>query len=326
MTSVLPHRTLEKAPELRLVDLEVDGVPRPDLVEQHLERIDMTAAQDGGWKRVRLRMELIAPEDEIAALLDDGIEPRATVVARCAATKLRIAHQPTPGEDESRWDASFELFAHDLRDKVTIRGEVVADIDGRPARRIGTSVPWTLYSDETAVPPFEGTFQVRWSHFVGAERDPTIPEQAGSESFFVDLAGSVPAIHLNGDLDGLRELFSGGVERPPLEAALREAEMRRIATAAWTAAIGASAAAIRLNEETGSCELPETRWMADILRWSLPIIYPDVTEDEAVARVRKELVGSDAVITQVMIQLAVSSHMGAGKLLQKALKTQEVLT
>lgn len=317
MSVLLPHRTLEATPTLALAGLMVDGVERPDRVEPHLSRIDLSSEREGAWQHIQVDVALSAEDGKLAELMDEGVVPRATLVVYCVPTNLRLGRNLEATGVEGEWATTLELSAEVLRDKVSIYAELAADIDGRPARRIATTDPWDLYVDPAAVPPFEGTFQVKWSHF---ERDPGIPEQARSESFFIDLGAGVPLIHLNQDMDGLHELLSGGSDRPAMEIALREAEMRRIATAGWVGAIGASIAAIRVDEETGEHELPERGWMADVLRWSLPSIYPDVPSDEALVRIRKEYLGPQAPVVQAMVQLTMSRHMQAGKVLQAALK------
>jgi len=262
---------------------------------------------------------VFAPAGEIAELLDEGADPSVVLVISCSATNLRTA-LPLVASDavDGAWTGPLTLFAHDLRDKISMSAELVAELDGRPARRMATSQPWDLYVDPAAVPPFEGTFKVIWSHY---DQEPSIPGHAASESFFIDLGGSVPVVHLNADMEGLQQLMHGEAERPALELALRDAEMRRIATAAWTGAIGASAAAIRIDAETGEHQLPQKAWMADILRSSLPGIYPGVATDEAIRRIRQDLLGDEAAIIEAMIQLTVSRHMQAGKRLLRALKT-----
>lgn len=319
MTAVFPHRTLDGELDLRLDDLHVDNEPRTDCIEQHLRRIDLSAACDGAWRWLTASIDVYAPAGEIAELIDAGANPSVVLVISCSATNLRTA-LPLVASDivDGAWTGPLTLFADDLRDKVSISAELVADLDGRPVRRMATSEPWVLYVDPAAVPPFEGTFKVIWSHY---EQEQSIPDTAASESFFIDLGGSVPVVHLNADMEGLQQLMHGEAERPQLELALRDAEMRRIATAAWTGAIGASAAAIRVDAETGEHQLPEKVWMADILRSSLPGIYPGVATDEAVRRLRQDLVGDDAAIIEAMIQLTVSRHMKAGKVLTRALKT-----
>ena len=324
MTAVFPYRTLDGELDLRLDSLHIDGDSRPERMEQHLRRIDLSAKRDSSWRWLTADVEVFAPSGEIAEFLDDDTTPSVVLVVACPSTNLRTALplvQSTAVEDA--WTGPLTLFADDLRDKVSIYAELVADLNGRPARRLATSESWNLYVDPAAVPPFEGTFKVIWSHFA---EDPSIPDTASSESFFIDLGGSIPVVHLNYDMDGLQELLQGADDRPLLELALRDAEMRRIATAAWTSAVGASAAAIRVDSETDEHELPEKGWMADILRWSLPGIYPGVPTDEAVRRIRQDLVGHGAAITEAMIQLTVSRHMEAGKLLQKTLKANEVGT
>jgi hypothetical protein len=313
----LPHEALTNAPILRVDDLLVDGAERPERIEDHLNRIDLTQAR-GEWRALQLVVSAAADDGEIASLLDQGVEPRATVVVSCPSTNLRLGFPLTRVDTDSEWSTTFNLVLDDLRDEATISAEITADLGGRSARRLGTSQPWHVFVDESAVPPFEGTFRVRWSHFT---REQAIPEEAASESFFVDLGGAVPSVHLNQDMDGLYELLAGGADRPAMELALRDAEMRRIATAAWVGAIGTSAAAIRIDPETDEHDWPERPWMADVLRWGLPSIYPTTTADEALKKFRAELLGPQAAVVQGMIQLTVSRQMQAGKLLRGVLKS-----
>jgi hypothetical protein len=322
MTAVLPHRTLEGLVELRIEAVALDGAPRTDRVEGHLQRIDLTGLGAPGWQKLSFEARADAPENDVARFLDEDVALKTVLVISNSTTNLRVATpmERDEGEGDSSWTTVIELDADDLRGKVDIYAEVSADLDGRPARRVGQSSTWDLYVDEAARPPFAGTFQVHWSHFSGAERNPAVPEHAATESFFVDLASTTPAIHLNKDIDGLPELLEGDDQRPDLERALRDAEMRRIATAAWTAAIGAAAASIRIDPDSGEHEFPDVEWRADILRWGLPLIYPTVSSGEGLKRIRQDVLGDQADVTQALIQLAVSRHMRAGELLQTALK------
>ncbi|HEX5925560.1 MAG TPA: hypothetical protein VFY45_17130 [Baekduia sp.] len=320
MTPVVPHRTFGGELPIRLAELHLDGTPRQDLVEDHLRRVDLSDVL--GWTVARFQLEVTAPEDEAAAMLDDGLVLEPLVIVSCTRTNLRKAVRPilraeSSEDSEAQWRFVVDLDADEARDKVEVSAEVTADIDDRPARRLGRSATWDIYTDAVARPPFEGTFQVRWSIFTGPGRDPSIPERAASESFFLDLTSSVPQVHLNKDFDGLYPLLAGGDSRAEV-GALRDSELRRIATAAWTSAIGAATAAIRVDEDDNH-ELPPVEWKADILSWCLPVIYPEIPLDEALRKIRTDSMGEDAATTQALIQLAVSQRMQAGRQLARSL-------
>ena len=212
-------------------------------------------------------------QGEVAAFVDDGLELTCTVVVSCVGTFLRRGFVADADPAMSgRWTGVITLDAEELRGKADVVGHVSADMGHRPAP-VGAVRPLDAVFRRDRR-PFQGTFRLKWSHFSGPNKESAVPAEASSESFFLDLTGDAPAIFLNKDIDGLSELLEGDHGRPDLERALRDAEMRRIVAAAWTSAIGVAAASIRVDQQTGEHELPPSEWLAGVLRWSLPSIFP----------------------------------------------------
>ncbi|WP_022926729.1 hypothetical protein [Patulibacter americanus] len=320
MTTLLPHPTLNEPLDLSVDALTVDGVPRPEFLEGHLRHMDLSGAPQA-WRRVTFDVSARIQPADAAALVTGREDVRMVVRVACVATLVRYGFplERDPGEQD-HWRGAVTLDADDLRGKVAVECLLTGDVGGRPARRLGVSEPWALYADATVRPPFQGTFSVKWSAFEGDDRDTSVPEAAATESFFLDLTGETPIIHLNAGVDGLRQLLDGGDRVPPIERALRESEMHRIVAAAWTSAIAVSTAAINVDEETGEHRLPSIEWRADVLRWALPAVYPDKPLEEAMKQIRRDLDGEEAAVTHAMVQLAVSRHMKAGAQLRKSLK------
>src|SRR5262249_25103315 len=155
--------------------------------------------------------------------------------------------------------------------------------------------PWLLYFDEPDIPPIEGTLRVKWANFKGPAREECIPAGAETESFYVALEESPPVVFLNLDFPGLPDLLSDEPSRPEPEKALREAEYRRIATAAWTEVVNVAVAAIRPCEEGEEPRWPDQDWQEQALRSVLPQVYEDMSLPEALAKAHADFQGDGAL-------------------------------
>src|SRR4051794_29815474 len=96
MTALLPHRTLEEPPVLVLTELIVDGLERPERMEPHLSRIDLSADRDASWNQMQVSVSVSVEDGELAELLDSGMVPRATLVVYCTPTNLRLGRELEP--------------------------------------------------------------------------------------------------------------------------------------------------------------------------------------------------------------------------------------
>src|SRR5690348_2943308 len=118
MTAILPHDELETPPTVHLDELYVDGVERPEHVEEHLQRIDLTSGR-AEWRALQLSATVTADEGEIAALLDEGLEPRAVLVVSCPATNRRLGFALGGGAGDGDWATTIGLVLDDLSEKVS---------------------------------------------------------------------------------------------------------------------------------------------------------------------------------------------------------------
>jgi hypothetical protein len=273
------------------------------------------------WNELALKVHVAGPADEIAAFDEQRREPSVTAVAFCRKTNARQAVALERSSlDPSRWTGTLELARENFREKVTLTAILTGQVDGLPARWLAASDEWQLYFDEPTVPPIEGTLRVKWAHFKGDHREPVVPDDAADEPFYVALEEKPPIVLLSKDFKWLPGLLSDKPGRPAGERALRDAEYRRIATAAWTEVFNVSVASIRQPEdEDAEPEWPEEDWQEQALRSLLPLIYPSLTESEALTQAYRDFQGDGALTLQALSQIAVSKEIGAGRSLRRNL-------
>jgi hypothetical protein len=322
MQAIYPYDTLFGELGLNVANVEVDGQSPPkDLRDSQFRLVNPYLLEAEGWRELTLELNVEAPADEIALLDEHGREPKVTVVAFCRKTNARQAVGLERSRlDSSRWTGKIELARDNFREKVTVDAVLTATADEVPFRRIGMSDPWQIYFDEPTVPPIEGTLRVTWAHFKGEEREEVIPEHAADEAFYIALEERPPIVFLNRDFRGLPGLLSDDRGRPAAEIALRDAEYRRIASAAWSEIFNVSVANVRLPEEDGAePEWPEEEWQQQALRSLLPRIYPHLTEAERLTQAHNDARGDGALMLQALSQIAVAQEIGAGRSLRRNL-------
>jgi hypothetical protein len=241
-------------------------------------------------------------------------EAKVLVVANCASTNLRqgvVLDRRGPG----LFRGTLVLGRDECRHRVDLLGEVSDTVEGRANRRLATTPVWHARFDESDPLPIHGTLEGKWVDFNSVK---AIPPDAVDESFYLALDETVPTVYLNSGMDGLYQLLTPGEGRPDLEAQLRDTEIRRIATAAWTAVFNVSVAGIRREDEDAAVEWPNVEWQERALRGLLPRAYPDEELEEALDNAYKEhRDGTD--LLQTRIQLAVSKMLGSGRALSRGL-------
>lgn len=323
MKAIYPYDTLYGELGLTVADVDLDGKwPGRELRDTQFRLVDLSVPELGDWSDVGLGLQVEAPADEVAGLDERGGEPQVTVVAFCRKTNARQAVVLDRSRlDPSRWAGKIALARESFREKVSLEALLTATVEGIPYRRMGASDEWQVYFDEPTVLPIEGTLRVKWVHFKGAEKKDLIPDEAADEEFYVALDEKPPIIFLNSSFPGLPGLLSDERNRPQAEKALRDAEYRRIASAAWTEVFNVSVAAIRPPEEDEQAEpdWPEEDWQAQALRSLLPRIYPSLTEAERLTRAFKDSHGDGALMLHALSQVAVEREIGAGRSLRRDL-------
>jgi hypothetical protein len=160
--------------------------------------------------------------------------------------------------------------------------------------------------------------RVKWTSFEDSEGG-AIPAQAQKEPFFIAVEQQPPIVYLNADFDGLPDLLSDDESRPGYERALRDAEFRRIATAAWSEMFTAAIGDVEVDDE-GSVEWPQEDWKRQVLKGLLPDLYPDISDrDEALTTLRTDLnEGTTQVLS--LLQVAIARQIGAAKSLRRDIK------
>lgn len=312
MRTLFPYEVLGADPNLAVSSVTLDGeVPTPYPVEEHLRLIELArAVEPSEWQDATFTVELTAPPERL------GRHPHAQglVVATCAATNLRQG-VVLERQGAGRFGGTLVLSRDECRHRVDLVGEISDTVEGISHRRLATTPVWHARFDTAEPPPIHGTLEGKWVDFGSSE---VIPLDAVEESFYLALDGPMPTVYLNSGMDGLFQLLGEGEGRPQLEAQLRETELRRIATAAWTAVFNVSVAGIRREGDDAVAEWPNVEWQERALRGLLPRAYVDDEPEEALEKAYDEhRDGTD--VLQTRIQLAVSKLLGSGRALGKGL-------
>lgn len=321
MRRYFPYARLGSEPRLILENARVDGSrPQPYPIEDHLRTVELgRVLEPDAWREAMFHVRIEVAPDAVA----DRPELIAVVVASCAATNVRRAvtlESRVPGifEGELRLDRAS------CRGRVDVTGELADRIGGVPHRRTAETPVWQVRFDAAEPLAIHGALDVRWAHFKpvdGVDEIP-VPAEARGESFYVDLTGSEPVVFLNLSIQGLQPLLNEATGRPPLEAQLRNSELRRIATATWTSMFNVAITGIQ-GDGDGSVDWPSADWQARVLRTLLPRAYPQAELAEALEMAATELRDGDPNL-QTRVQLAVSSLLGSGNALEEGLKVVEV--
>jgi len=319
MLTLFPYDQLFGDLVLAIDDLKVDGMwPAKDPTDTQFRLLNLDALERQDWRTLSLVAHIEGPADELADLEQRGSSPTITLVAACDATNERQAARLTRSEtDVARWHGTLELDRANFRGKTSLYGVLAAKVERSPFRLLGRTEDWTIYFDEPAIPPVEGTLRVRWVHFKGEDRPEVLPDDSEHEPFYIDLESTVPIVYLNSDFEGLPGLLSDERGRPAADSALRDAEYRRIATAAWTEIFNVGVAAIRKGEDE-EADWPAIDWQENALRSLLPRIYP-MTPTEALGRAHEDITGDGALGLQSRAQIAISKEISAGRSLRRSI-------
>lgn len=317
MRQYFPYKRLRADPKLLIHEARVDGLkPEPYPVEDHLHTVELgRVLEPAAWSTARFHVRLESSSEELSGRPD----LRALVIASCQSTNLRRAvllHEAAPGLFEGVLELPREL----CRGRVDVFGVLSDTVGATPHRRIAGTSPWQVRFDAAEPLAIHGALDVRWMHFVPVEgqQDPPVPAEARGESFYVDLTGSEPVVFLNLSIGGLHALLTEAKGRPVLEEQLRDSELRRIATATWTALFNVAITGIRDGDSGADADWPSEEWQARVLRTLLPRAYPDAELVEGLETAAAELRDGDPNL-QTRVQLAVSQLLGAGKALEKGL-------
>jgi len=318
MQPLYAYRTLFGDLELSVAELRIDDAdPGGDTVDAQFNLVSLYALERQDWTFATLSLVVAGPADEIGELGVAG-EPAVTAVAFCSATNARQAVSLTRSQvDPALWTGDLELQRENFYGKVEMWALLTATVDAVPHRWIGESAKWNVHFEEPAVLPIEGTLRVRWAEFEN-DRPEVIPMSAAREVFYIDLESSVPTIYLNSDFEGLPDLLSEERGRPDAETALRDAEYRRIATAAWSEIFNVAVAAIRPGDDGQEPSWPSVDWQEKALHSLLPRIY-DMTLSEALSRAFADATGDGALGLHARAQLAIAKEIGAGRSLRRSL-------
>jgi hypothetical protein len=313
MTLAFPHPILQEEVQARVVGVRIDGVPPDrDISDAGFRLISLYLAQRSAWSSAELDVELDAEPDDLAAF---G-EVSAVVVAFCRETNARLGTRVGGFDENGKATATVTLPRQGFRGKTELYAVLGAADESGLASWIGESDRWRLYFDEPDVLPIEGMLRVKWARF---SDDEAVPPQAHKESFYVAIDAEPPIIYLNAEFDRLSDLLSDDESRPPAEKALRNAEFRRIASAAWSEMFTAAVAEVEIDDE-GIAGWPRTDWKRQVMKGLLPDLYPDISDPvEALGVLKGDLAEGGTQILG-LLQIAIAKQIGASATLRRDIK------
>lgn len=219
---------------------------------------------------------------------------------------------------ELRWAGKVIIDRLSFRGRAAVYGVLAGNANGIPSRFLGQTEEWSVHFDVPAVLPLEGSLPVKWLDFT-SEHAATHLQANQHEPFYADLTIHQPTVYLNSSIPGYQNLLSDRKGRPPLDAALHNAERVGIARAVWLQLFNASVVGITLEEDEEPA-WPAVEWQKQVLKALLPIMYDESSETEALHHAGHARQNNDGVRDlQSRAQLAISKRMGVARILSQSM-------
>ncbi|WP_369068365.1 hypothetical protein [Kineococcus terrestris] len=316
---LFPYLELQGTVTLRVTRVELDGKEMPWTTIFHDSRAVELRTQDGSrWSTARLAVELDGPAAEFEQRKTDLQDVRALVVLNCGPSNTRVSVPLHRTGEGARWQGELEIDRSDWYGDASLRGTIVAGIEGVANRQAGFALPWSVSFDDR--PPREPQNSVRttWIDFVNPPEEVHYLKAFEDEVCFLRLDAEEPHLYLNEGFSTLKALLTEKARRPLAERVLRDQVLSDVASHVWPALFIAALEAV-LDEE-GDLRRPDEQWQRNALDALLPRLYPEMSLDEALREAfeaRRE--PSSAARLQERLLPAVRQHVGYGKTLRKSL-------
>jgi hypothetical protein len=278
---LFPYRELRGAVELRVVEATLDGKLLPwDAVFQDERVVQLNDPDGAPWDSARLRVELRGPEAELQARAGDLGRIRAVVVLNCGPSNTRVATELRPATAPATWQGEVDLDRPDWYGQATLRGTLVADIEGVTDRMAGFADSWTVRFDDLPPREVKNGMRITWVDFENPPQEQSFLHEYSADVFFLRIEPDEPQLYLNDAFEGLRSLLDERPRRPAAERALRDQVLADIAARTWQALFLSSLEAVQ-EDEQGDLQPPEADWQGHVLATLLPRLFPDTPYEES---------------------------------------------
>lgn len=325
---IYPYPTLRDKIELSISGARI-GTDRDDdpsidslnpgciVPEQLLVTVEDEMANGADYLELELRASIPASD------LGTGVAAESlVVVAECTSTRMRQAarmEQDSPGE--SSYEASIRLDLVNYREKINVYCVMAGTATGLPDRYIGVSDTWSVLLDGITPPDISGSFSVKWASF-GSDAERTFLHPYKVEPYYVHLAADEPVVYLNKGFEGLPELFPETGRLQGSQRALQESMSMSIARTVWLALFEAALSSVEAADADDEPLWPETPWQDGVLRMILPLVYPNLEEEQTLQPAVRARFEPDEYHDLISRAVAVIGHdiLNEGKALRSAIR------
>ena len=322
--TIFPYPTLRDPLEFSVRSVMLDGEPAGGDALRPADRlIYLYEHFRQSWEEVTVSTVCTAGAAELDHFEAEhgGVEVRLT--AHCRATNARdTAVMSRSRREPGRWTAEMILPRDGYRGRVNLRPVATATVEGIAYRTVAAADEWAVYFDPAPSIRINETLPVKWVDFDAADA-PAVAKRFSAADHVVDLDGTIPTVLLNSSFENLHALLDDRKGRAPVERALHDGHRLSIARGVWMALIQDAAAAVE-SVDTGddTPAMPTKEWQAEVLDQILPLIDPELSEDEALRLCAGEWRSHPGSATFASRAQAVAGEVvDASKVLRRTLKT-----
>jgi|GEM_PF-5713325 len=266
-------------------ELRIDGILAPESAVNPADAaVAIHSLQKKVWGEATMNVAVQYPEQE---LRERGLDTKRVSVM------LQFVCNPT----DTRATDLLEMDGGNAHGEIVVKRELVSGVaqltaylcllgdDGIPLI-LAESETWKLSFLEPSHESLPGSrlpkgptgfaeiFRTKWERFSQEQ-----PEKYKDRLFLIDVSGDQPTILLNEDIERYKSLMSDRQVASRYEKTLRDMEARRIAHAAWVAAIVEALGNTQVDED-GALKLPNG-WRKTVLETVLQRIRPEQTIEQS---------------------------------------------
>jgi len=320
MNTLFPYETLSAPLRLTITNLRIDDAnPTVDVLVSDARLVNVDQLPSENWSTASFTVSVSGNQAEVESFEKKGAELTLHLVVNCALTNIRqVVRLERAAGAETRWVGKISVDRLSFRGRAAVYGVLAGTTNGTTSRFLGQTAEWSVHFDVPAVLPLEGSLPVKWLDFT-SKRAPKHLQENQHEPFYADLTSQRPTVYLNSSIPGYQNLLSDRKARPPLDAALHNAERIGIARAVWLQLLGASVAGIALEEDEEPA-WPGVEWEKQVLKALLPSMYGESSESEALHQAAHARYNNDgARDLQSRALLAISKRMGVARILSQSM-------
>lgn len=311
MKKVFPYPILSGSVTLRVDEVVVDNKPRPLSTVSDRERVIALHDIKAVWNEIRVKVSVIADEDELSG--GPWGAPTCIAVVRNVRTKIRHTF-PLRSEGMGKWQGEIELRRGEHVDWCEIDAWIVAVVGGEAGRKIGSADDRWRADFEAKLPTKQRSIKMVWKDFT----DDASPEFAEfrDDPWLLDAQANEPVLYLNSSVEGFRAVLESA--STPEQKLVREVLAAQIASESWAAMF--NSALYACDVEDGQAQWPGG-WHEDVLKRMLPDLFTDRSPGEALTElVERRAQGENGGDLQRRLMHAVSLQSRKPKTIASTLK------